>query len=68
MVEQQHRPWHNAGVSKILDNDGWKSNTGISHQGFGNSYHFRESFQLLAVSEVIIFIIGHNGLLKLDQS
>ena len=27
-----------------------------------------ESFQLLAVSEVIIFIIGHNGLLKLDQS
>ena len=28
----------------------------------------RESFQLLAVSETIIFIIGHNGLLKLDQS
>ena len=28
----------------------------------------RESFQLLAVSEVTLFIIGHNGLLKLDQS
>ena len=28
----------------------------------------RESFQLLAVSEVIIFIIGLNGQLKLDQS
>ena len=42
MVEQQHRPWHNAGISKILDNDGWKSNTGTSHQGFGNSNHFRE--------------------------
>ena len=68
MVEQQHRPWHNAGISKILGNDGWKSNTDTSHQGFGNSNHFRESFQLLAVSEVIIFIIGHNGLLKLDQS
>ena len=49
-------------------NTGQKSNTGTSHQGFGHSNHFRESFQLLAVSEVIIFIIGHNGLLKLDQS
>ena len=28
----------------------------------------RDSFQLLAVSDVIIFIIGHNGVLKLDQS
>ena len=70
MVEQQHRPWNNAEILKILDNDGWKSSTGTSHQGFGNSNHFRErdSFQLLAVSEVVIFIIGHSGLLKLDQS
>ena len=43
MVEQQHRPcWHNAGISKILDNNGWKSNTGTSHQGLGNSNHSRE--------------------------
>ena len=42
MVEQQNRPCHKAGISKILDNDGWKSNTGPSHQGFENSNQFRE--------------------------
>ena len=42
----------------------------FKNTGFGNSNHFREreSFQLLPVSEVIIFIIGLNGQLKLDQS
>ena len=41
----------------------------FKNTGFGNSIILeRESFQLLAVSEVIIFITGLNGQLKLDQS